>query len=173
MMTARFDSLNILVIDDNPQMRTILSTVLLAVGVGRLHHAENGRDGLMIVKTHPVDVVYVDLEMPIMDGLEFIAAIRKLDTEARYTPVIMVTGHSFGPSVFAARDAGMTEFLTKPVTGQSIVQRLDRVIFHPRQFIRSPNFVGPDRRRRADASYAALGRRRTDRNRPVVDVIEL
>ncbi|MBN9319512.1 MAG: response regulator [Caulobacterales bacterium] len=172
-MAARFDSLNILIVDDNPQMRTILSTVLLAVGVGRLHHAENGRDGLSLVKHHPIDVAYVDLEMPVMDGLEFIAQVRKLDTEARYLPTIMVTGHSFGPSVFAARDAGMTEFLTKPVTGQSIVQRLDRVIFHPRQFVRSPTFIGPDRRRRVDGSYAALGRRRTDKRRANEDVLEL
>lgn len=172
-MTSRFDSLNILIIDDNPQMRTILSTVLMAVGVGRLHHAENGRDGLEMVKSHPIDVVYVDLEMPIMDGLAFIAAVRELETEARYLPVIMVTGHSFGPSVFAARDAGMTEFLAKPVTGQSVVQRLERAIFHPRPFIRSPNFIGPDRRRRTDASHAVLARRKTDKKPEAVDVLEL
>lgn len=166
----RFDSLRILVADDNRQMRTIIGCVLTAVGVGKVHFAEDGKQALEIVQNHPVDIVFVDYEMPVMDGIEFIAATRRLSSEARFMPLIMVTGHSFGPSILAARDAGVNELLTKPVTAQSILQRLEAVIAHPRNFVRAPTFVGPDRRRKLNPHFAGLQRRRSDKPR---DVIEL
>lgn len=111
-MSANLSQFRILVVDDNPQMRSIIGTVLTAVGVGQVYFAGDGRRGLDILTGIPIDIVYVDLEMPVMNGLEFIAAARALPAPLRYVPIIMVTGHSFGPSVFQARDSGVTEFLT-------------------------------------------------------------
>jgi len=167
---VHFDSLRILVVDDNRQMRTIIGCVLTAIGVGKVYFAEDGREALAIIKRHPVDIAFVDYEMPVMDGIEFITTTRRLETDARFTPLIMVTGHSFGPSILAARDAGVNELLTKPVTAQSILQRLEAVISRPRNFVRAPKFVGPDRRRRVNPQFADLQRRRTDKRR---DVLEL
>lgn len=162
-------ALQILVIDDNPQMRAVVGAVLRAAGVGQVVYASDGRRGLDALQSHPIDVVYVDLEMPVMNGLQFIAAARALPPPLRYVPIVMLTGHSFGPSVLEARDAGMSEFLAKPVTARSILLRLEQVIFRPRPFVVAPRYVGPDRRRRS-AGYAGPLRRRADQAAATVEI---
>ena len=67
---------------------------------------------------------------------------------ATHVPVMMITGFAEKHHVEAARDAGVTEFLAKPVTVDGVEARLRSVIENPRQFIRSKSFVGHDRRRR-------------------------
>ncbi len=58
-MASGLAALRILVIDDNPQMRTIVGTVLSAAGVGRIFYAPNGREGLSALMTHQPDVTFV------------------------------------------------------------------------------------------------------------------
>jgi two-component system, chemotaxis family, chemotaxis protein CheY len=148
-MTAGLAALDLLIVDDNAQMRTIVGTVLAAAGVRKLHYAPDGRRGLEVLVKTPIDIVFVDYEMPVMNGLEFISAVRALATGERYVPVIMLTGHSDLKRITAARDRGVNEFLGKPVTAKSILTRLNTVIMHPRPFVSAPNFFGPERRRKA------------------------
>ena len=63
------------------------------------------------------------------------------------------------PIVYEARDAGVSEFLVKPLTMQSIKQRVDATIKNPKKFVRSPTYFGPDRRRRIDPKYKGPERR--------------
>lgn len=158
----RYAALTIVVIDDNPQMRTIIGTILSAIGVRRIYYAADGRRGLQAVHSSAPDIVFVDLEMPVMNGIEFITSVRDLQPPLRYLPIIMLTGHSFGPSVFRARDAGVNEFLTKPVSAKTILERLHQVIYRPRPFVLSKHYRGPDRRRRAIAEYRGPKRRSAD-----------
>ena len=139
-MASGLAALRILVIDDNPQMRTIVGTVLSAAGVGRIFYAPNGREGLSALMTHQPDVTFVDYEMPEMNGLDFITRVRALDSDLRMTALIMLTGHSDGPRLRAARDRGVTEFLAKPVAARTILARLQSVILHPRPFVRRQKF---------------------------------
>lgn len=157
-------ALDLLVIDDNAQMRTIIGTVLAAAGVRKLHYAPNGLKGLEVLSNTSIDVIYVDYEMPVMNGLDFITAVRSKTTSDKYTPVIMLTGHSDLKRILSARDRGVTEFLGKPVTAKSILARLDTVILRPRPFISAPCYFGPDRRRKATPAYAGPLRRATDAN---------
>ena len=161
-MTTGLSAFHILVIDDNPQMRSIIGTVLAAAGVRNLYYAQDGRDGLTALINRPIDVVYVDLEMPVMNGLTFIKAARALDGAKGQTPIIMLTGHSDMSSVIEARDNGVNEFLGKPVTAKSILSRLEAVIFRPRIFVLARRYVGPDRRRRTLPDYRGPKRRHTD-----------
>jgi two-component system chemotaxis response regulator CheY len=71
-----------------------------------------------------------------------------LSHPSTHVPVLMITGYAEKHVVEAARDAGATEFLAKPVTVDGLGARLMSVIENPRQFISSGTFVGPDRRRR-------------------------
>jgi DNA-binding response OmpR family regulator len=75
----------------------------------------------------------------------------------------MVTGHTERARIEAARDAGVTEFLAKPITVQSLLDRLIKIVERPRPFVRSEAYFGPDRRRRRSESGAAPRRRRDDR----------
>ena len=128
-MTQGLGALRILVVDDNEQMRTIIGTVLAAAGVGRLFYATDGRHGLDQLMHDPVDVAYVDYEMPTMNGLDFISRVRMLPGDARYLPIVMLTGHSDLPRLNAARDRGVNEFLAKPVTARNILLRLEIALY--------------------------------------------
>jgi two-component system, chemotaxis family, chemotaxis protein CheY len=161
-MATGLSALRVLVIDDNEQMREVVGTVLSAAGVEHLHYAGDGRRGLEIIATVAIDVVYVDHEMPVMNGLDFIAAVRAPDSPARYLPIIMLTGYADLSHLSAARDRGVTEFLAKPVNAKSILARLNAVIMDPRPFVQSSDFFGPDRRRKQAADYDGPLRRASD-----------
>ena len=155
-------ALRLLVIDDNAQMRSIIGTVLTAAGVRHLHYAPDGRKGLEALAGLDIDVVYVDYEMPIMNGLEFLSAVRTLGNAKRFTPIITLTGHSDMYRLNGARDRGVSEFLCKPVTARAILSRLSAVIFHQRPFVTTPTYFGPNRRRRVAPDYNGPHRRASD-----------
>lgn len=161
-MTVGLAALELLVVDDNAQMRTIIGTVLAAAGVRKLHYAPDGQRGLDVVRQAAIDVTFVDYEMPVMNGLDFLAAVRGLTTADRFMPMIMLTGHSDLKRILAARDRGVNEFLGKPVTAKSILTRLETVILQPRPFVQAPSYFGPDRRRRTISDYAGPWRRSND-----------
>jgi CheY-like chemotaxis protein len=169
MTTQGLGELDILIVDDNTQMRTIIGSVLTAVGCRRLHFAPDGRHGIDTLRRRSIDVIYVDYEMPVMNGLAFLEAVRGLEGPASFTPVIMLTGHSDLKRLTAARDLGVNEFLSKPVTAESILKRLEAVILRPRPFVRLDGYFGPDRRRGARPGFRGPWRRTTD----VHDVVEL
>lgn len=159
--------LRILVIDDNAQMRSILGAVLSGLGVRDRHFAPDGARGLEAVRTVKPDIIFCDYEMPRVNGLDFLSALRALPEPWCFTPVIMLTGHSDMKRLTEARDRGATEFLTKPVSATTIARRLEAVILHPRDFVRTADFFGPCRRRRVDAMRATQGRRREDQHATV------
>ena len=161
-MTTGLAALRLLIIDDNEQMRTIIGAVLGGAGVRNLHYAPDGQRGLeSLVRVKP-DVVFVDYEMPVLNGLGFLRQARRLPGDERFIPVIMLTGHSDMLRLNAARDLGVNEFLAKPVTAKTILQRLGAVIYRPRLFVQSHRYVGPDRRRRVIPDYAGPRRRAAD-----------
>ena len=74
----------------------------------------------------------------------------------------MMTGHSEKSRVYEARDAGVTEFVVKPITAKAIFDRIQAVIFRPRPFVKTADYFGPDRRRSGSAVYTGPLRRSTD-----------
>jgi DNA-binding response OmpR family regulator len=79
-----------------------------------------------------------------------------------FVPIIMITGHTEKYRVEAARDAGVTEFLAKPITAQNLFARIAEIVERPRAFVRCDNYFGPDRRRHAQDDYAGPWRRQDD-----------
>lgn len=157
-------ALSLLIIDDNKQMRTIVGTVLGAAGVRSLHYAPDGAEGLKVIARRQIDVAYVDHEMPGMNGLDFISAVRAMETPDRFMPIIMLTGYSDMPRLSAARDRGVTDFLRKPVTAKDILARLEAAILHPRPFATGKTYFGPDRRRKLRGTYLGPFRRTSDQH---------
>ncbi len=147
-MRQGLEALSVLVIDDNPQMRSIMATIVNGAGVKQLIVAANGKRGLDLVVELRPDVIYVDYEMPVMDGLDFISSVRTLEDELRFTPIIMLTGHGDLKRLCAARDRGVTEFVVKPVSVKVVLDRLQHVILKPRPFVHAPRYFGPERRRK-------------------------
>ena len=159
----RYELLKILLVDDNHHMRLLLGEILRALGVRQLYEASDGAQGLQMMKNHPVDIVMTDLSMQPMDGIDFVRLLRNSpDSPNQMCPVIMITGHSTMQRVNEARNAGVNEFLAKPLTARGVIERLDRVVEHPRPYVRTSDYFGPDRRRRADPGFQGPWRRQAD-----------
>jgi len=85
-------------------------------------------------------------------------------------PVIMVSGHTERARIVAARDAGVNEFIAKPITARNLFLRIAQVVERPRPFVRASSYFGPDRRRQNDAFHVGPWRRQEDRARNVAMV---
>ncbi|WP_374571453.1 response regulator [Phenylobacterium sp.] len=163
----RYDQLKLLIVDDNQHMRVLLAEILRAVGVVTIFEANDGAEGLEMMRAHAIDIVMTDLSMQPLDGIDFVRLLRNSpDSPNQMIPVIMITGHSTMKRVSEARDAGVTEILTKPLTARGVLDRINRVINHPRPFVRTDDYFGPDRRRRSDPNYDGPHRRETDMPEP-------
>ena len=161
------ENLRVLLVDDNQHMRAIVTTVLAGVGVRHLRETRDGAEALEALKDWPADVAIVDFQMFPIDGVEFTRMVRN-SPESRnpYLPIVMMTGHSERTRVMEARDAGVTEFVAKPLTAKSVLERLQAVIYRPRPFVRASTYFGPDRRRREDPTYTGPWRRAADEGKP-------
>lgn len=162
---ANYDlaSLSVLIIDDSAHMRHLIKSIVTALGMRNIGEAENGKRGLSILKDFQPDFIICDWSMEPMNGIEFTKQIRLTDGSPNpYVPIIMLTAHAEINRVIIARDAGVNEFLAKPVSVANLYQRIRAIIEHPRQFVRTPDYFGPDRRRRADPLYAGSERRTLD-----------
>lgn len=141
--------LAVMIVDDNDHMRRLLRSILEALGVSQVRDAANGVVALNDSKLMLPNVIITDMMMEPINGLEFTRMLRDDPTHpANRVPVLMITGYSEKQHVEAARDAGVTEFLAKPVTVKGVGARLNSLLTNPRRFIRTQSFSGPDRRRR-------------------------
>jgi CheY-like chemotaxis protein len=170
-MPTGLESLRVLLVDDNQHMRAIVLTVLHGVGVTHIKEARDGSEALELMRDWPADIAIVDFQMFPIDGVEFTRLVRNsADSANPYLPIVMMTGHSERSRVMEARDAGVTEFVAKPVTAKAVLDRVQAVIFHPRPFIKSEDYFGPDRRRRQDPAYPGPWRRSTDETRATLEL---
>jgi two-component system chemotaxis response regulator CheY len=159
----RFELLKILLVDDNHHMRVLLSEILRAIGVHEVFEATDGAEALKSLRNNQIDIIMTDLAMQPMDGIDFVRLLRNSpDSPNPMAPVIMITGHSTHRRVKEARDVGVNEFLSKPVTARGVLSRITQVVDNPRNYVRTPNYFGPDRRRKADPDYTGPRRRASD-----------
>ena len=157
--------LQVLLVDDNPHVRQITASVLRSVGIGRIWEAADGIAAMERLRESAIDLVFVDLEMAPLGGLEFTRKVRNdPDSANPFLPIIMMTGHTQASRVLEARDAGVTEFLAKPISPKAVIDRLNAVIVKARPFIKANSFFGPDRRRTRHTDYSGVPRRERDQS---------
>ncbi len=122
--------------------------LLQGFGIREVIEAEDGASGLELFQSSSPDFIILDWSMPIFNGLELTRMLRNKETSIYpYVPIIMITGHSDKKRVIEARDAGVTEFVCKPLSAKALYQRIVLSVVSPRPFIRTKTFFGPDRRR--------------------------
>ena len=159
----RFELLKILVVEDNRHMRVLLAEILRAIGINQIYEACDGAEGLQMMRSPPVDIVLTDLAMEPLDGIDFVRLLRNAaDSPNQLVPVIMITGHFTMARIREARDAGVNEFLAKPITARGVIERIHQIIDHARPFVRTDDYFGPDRRRRNDPRHEGPWRRAAD-----------
>jgi len=147
-------------VDDNVHMLNIVKTILRGFGAIHVFEAKSAEEAIYRLRNDAIDMVVLDYLMDDVDGIAFLKKLRhETQSPAPFVPVIMLTAHSERARVEAARDAGVTEFCAKPVTAAEMIRKVAAVIDHPRHFVRSESYFGPDRRRRADPTYPGEERR--------------
>ena len=114
-----------LIVDDSTVMRKIVERSLRQAGLSSLivFEAGTGVDGLEVLKSHQVDLILSDINMPSMDGLEFVRQIRASGL-AEGVPVVMITTESSEEHVKQAIQAGAKGFIRKPFTPDQVKQRV-------------------------------------------------
>jgi two-component system, chemotaxis family, chemotaxis protein CheY len=155
-----FSRLRVLIVDDNHHMINIVKTILRGFGIKDFLEARDAAEAFDLFRSASIDIIVLDYQMNLLDGNDFVRLVRTgSDSPNPYVPIIMLTAYSERSRVEAARDAGVTEFCCKPVTPTELYRKVMAVINHPRPFVRSPVYSGPDRRRNATASYQGPNRR--------------
>lgn len=159
-MAYDLSQLNVMVVDDNEHARKLVRAILLTLGVRQFALCSDGAGAFEQVANFKPDLMLTDWDMPGMDGVELVKKLRTDPASANpYLPVIMVSGHAERARVMQARDAGVTEYLVKPLSARLLAQRIQTVIEKPRPFVRTKSFFGPDRRRRSSLDFAGRERR--------------
>ena len=149
MWNSYLRSVRVLIVDDQDFIRSLLRHILGVLGCTNITDADNGQTAWEVICDSPPDLLIVDWEMQPMGGIELVKKVRsEPDSPDRFLPVIMITAHSERPRIIAARDAGVNEFVMKPVSAKTLFSRLNAVIEHPRRFVRTGKYFGPDRRRK-------------------------
>ncbi len=164
MPRYNLEVLNILVVDDNRHMHSIVKAILNSMRIKNIRFCDNAADAFSEMKQWMPDIIITDWKMEPLDGLDFVRLIRKgQDSPNPYLPIIMLTGYTELERVTEARDAGVTEILAKPISVEALHSRIVNIIEKPRSFIKAKHYFGPDRRRgrRAD-KYEGLRRREDD-----------
>ena len=160
MSGYRFERLKILVVDDNVHMRKLVVTILQAFGVKQVFEADSAERAWTTLREVNPDVIVLDWVMEGKSGLELARMIRTMpEAPNAFVPLIMLTGYTQAHHVAQARDAGINEFLAKPVSATALMTRLMSVIEQPRPFVRTGVYFGPCRRRRGDEDYTGPERR--------------
>lgn len=151
----------ILIVDDSRFYRTVIINALAPFRLTNVIEAVDGADALEALRTCEFHMVLMDYEMPGMNGAEVVRQIRWSEDEKinAKVPIIMISDFAEKAIILAARNAGIHEFVCKPVVPSELYKRIRSTLENPREFIVSDEYRGPDRRwmEREDAPEGATG----------------
>jgi two-component system chemotaxis response regulator CheY len=118
--------MNVLVVDDFATMRRILRTILRQVGFSNIKEADDGKTALAELQREKFGLILCDWNMPEMSGLELLMAV-KSNNELRDIPFIMVTAEAKKENIIEAVKAGVSSYIVKPFTAETIGEKLKKV----------------------------------------------
>jgi len=126
-MPQRRRTLRVLVAEDEPTNRIVVTRLLERHG-HRVSTAANGSQALSAVQREEYDLVFMDVQMPIMDGFEATAGIRQLEkTTGKHLPIVALTAHAMKGDRERCLQAGMDDYLTKPVRSEELLSVIKAV----------------------------------------------
>src|SRR5450755_2463086 len=121
--------MDVLIVDDSSAIRKILKRVLLQAEIptGQVYEASDGLEAIQRLKEQPVHLILSDINMPNMDGLEFLRLI-KSTPEWKHVPVVMVTTEGSQSKVLEALELGAIGYVRKPFTADQIKEKLAGIL---------------------------------------------
>jgi len=119
------DNISVLIVDDSSVMRKIVERSLRQAGIeiGQVFEAGNGLEALAVVNERRVNLVLCDINMPAMDGLEFVKELPKLEN-GKGVPVVMITTEGSEGHVVQALSAGARGYIRKPFTPDQVKEHI-------------------------------------------------
>jgi two-component system chemotaxis response regulator CheY len=120
---------NVLIVDDSPIVRKVVEKTLRLSGteLGEVSQAGNGREALDLLKDHWVDIVFADINMPEMDGIEMVERMEKTGL-LKTVPVVIVSTERSVTRIEELRAKGVRAYLNKPFTPEEIKAIIDEVL---------------------------------------------
>ncbi|MCG8494744.1 MAG: chemotaxis response regulator CheY [Enterobacterales bacterium] len=119
-------SMKILVVDDFSTMRRIIKNLLKDLGFSNIQEADDGSTALPMLQQGDFDFVVTDWNMPGMQGIDLLRAIRA-DDKLKHLPVLMVTAEAKKEQIVAAAQAGVNGYVVKPFTAATLKEKLDKI----------------------------------------------
>lgn len=119
-------NMRFLVVDDFNTMRRIVRNLLKELGFNNVEEAEDGQDALNKLRTGGFDFIISDWNMPNMDGLQLLQAVRA-DATLSSLPVLMVTAEAKKENIIAAAQAGASGYVVKPFTAATLEEKLGKI----------------------------------------------
>lgn len=119
-------NIKILVVDDFSTMRRIVKNLLRDLGFTNTHEADDGSTALPMLQKGDFEFVVTDWNMPGMEGIDLLKAIRA-DDNLKHLPVLMVTAEAKREQIIEAAQAGVNGYIVKPFTAATLKEKLDKV----------------------------------------------
>jgi two-component system, chemotaxis family, chemotaxis protein CheY len=119
-------NMKILVVDDFSTMRRIIKNLLKDLGFTNIQEADDGNTALPMLQQGDFDFVVTDWNMPGMQGIDLLRAIRA-DESLKHTPVLMVTAEAKKEQIVAAAQAGVNGYVVKPFTAATLKEKLAKI----------------------------------------------
>jgi two-component system chemotaxis response regulator CheY len=130
MVMSSDKDIRILVVDDFATMRKVIKNLLKQAGYNNIVEAEDGAEALKVLKSRKVEFIISDWNMPNMNGLEFLKAVRA-DAELSGLPFLMVTAEALQENVVMAVKAGVSDYIVKPFTAEVINEKIEKILKKP------------------------------------------
>jgi two-component system, chemotaxis family, chemotaxis protein CheY len=118
--------MKILIVDDFSTMRRIIKNLMRDLGYANTHEADDGNTALPLLKGGGFDFLITDWNMPGMQGIDLLKAVRA-DPELASLPVLLVTAEARREQIVAAAEAGVNGYIVKPFTAQTLKEKIDKI----------------------------------------------
>ena len=118
--------MKILVVDDFATMRRIIKNLLRDLGFSNIEEADDGATALPMLKSGRYDFLITDWNMPIMEGIDLLKAVRADENNANL-PVLLVTAEARRDQIVAAAEAGVNGYIIKPFNAQTLQEKIDKI----------------------------------------------
>jgi CheY-like chemotaxis protein len=161
MERSEFSAHRVLVLGTKSNAVMLLRSILGSAGVGRVVHVEHPRRALELLTIEHFNAVFCDGAMEGEAARPFVVAARRDEGMLNpMIPIFVLQESARRRDVEMARDAGVTDVLTTPISPKTVITKLKTASQAPRPFIAGTDFFGPDRRGRATPAYYGTDRRK-------------
>jgi CheY-like chemotaxis protein len=157
-LEALLSSTRILLVDNEQNMRKVIRSLLLYIGVRDVYEVGDGAAGLEAIQSLNPDIVLLDWEMPMLNGREFLKMVRSPGLFSNPDiPIVMLSGRVERSRVIEAMQLGVNEYLRKPVSAKTLLERIVTIRTKPRPMVRRGQYYGPAPRVLAAEAAARAG----------------